>query len=483
MNRKLTYLSIFLLALIPTSFFFKAKPAHSIPPSNVKDTLSSGQMSYFARLGTGNTALDYTFKIALTGNPSNTTDNLFHEDVIGVGRSDGAGLDSYTVLDIASTGAIQVGTSIAVNNSATGNIVVATRSAIHTVSFTPESSVAGGAWQFLLKATSRVGENAKDGMPDQEGFDLGGDYTGRTIGLGTQLKTADVTCPFGTASVGTTTVIGSSSYHIITCQLAGGVNNPVGVGVTITIGRDLSVGSQIINPSASVNRPYTDRGLADLYDFYIRHLDAASSVITTDTFKGRLAIVEAVKVTATVDPSLSFVIDNTNVGSGTSRCGNTLGAAAANTTPITAAFGSLSIGDLNNNLAHRLSAITNAKNGYAVTVFEGDYMKNINTGTTIVDVTCGGACNYTTAAAWTNPNHTGWGYSLENAVGTPATFTFTSGYKAFGYGPTQAQSIMYSATTPTAYETAYICYRLVVNTAQEAGNYENRLVYTATATF
>jgi len=110
-------------------------------------------------------------------------------------------------------------------------------------------------------------------------------------------------------------------------------------------------------------------------------------------------------------------------------------------------------------------------------------MKNVNTGTTIVDATCGGACNYTTAAAWTNSAHTGWGYSLQNSVGTPATFTYATGYKAFGYGPTQAQSIMYSAVTPASYETAFICYRLVVNTAQEAGNYENRLVYTATATF
>jgi len=483
MNRKLTIISILLLALIPTSFLFKAKPALSIPPSDVKDTLSSGQMSYFARLGTGNTAGDYTFRIALTGNPSNTTDNLFHEDVIGVGRSDGAGLNSYTVLDIASTGAIQVGTSIAEVNAAAGNIVVATRSAIHTVSFTPQSSVAGGAWQFLIKATSRTGETPDDGMPDQEGFDLGGDYSGVGTGLGSQVKVSDLFCPFGVGSVGTTAVIGTNSYHVFTCQLDPGVNNPVGVGVTITIGRDLSVGSQLINPSASVNRPYADRGLADLYDFYIRHLDSGGNVITTDTFKGRLAIVEAVKVTATVDPSLTFSIDNTNVGQGVSRCGNTLGAAAANTTPITAAFGSLSLSDLNNNLAHRLSAITNAKNGYAVTVFEGDYMKNVNTGTTIVDVTCGGACDYTTAAPWTNATHTGWGYSLENATGTPATFTYATGYKAFGVGPEQAQSIMFSAVTPSAYEQAYICYRIVVDPSQEAGNYENRLVYTATATF
>lgn len=482
MNRKHLIASALVLVFLPLSLFLAPKSAKSVPPTNVKDTLSSAQLSYFARLGVGNSAGDYLFKIALTGNPSNTTDNLFHNDTIGVGRSDGPGLDSYTVLDIASTAAIQVGSSIATNNAATGNMVVATRSAIHTVAFTPQSSIAGGAWQFLIKATSRTGETNNDGIPDQQGFDLGGDYSGQTIGSGTQVKTADIACPFGTASVGDTAIVGSSTYHVITCTLGAGTNNPVGVGQTIVIGRDLSVGSQLINPSASVSRAYGDRGLADLYDFYIRHLDASSQVVSTDTIKGRIAVVEAVKVTATVDPSLTFSIDNTNVGTGTTRCGNVLGASAANTTPITAAFGSLNIASFNN-LAHRLSAVTNAKNGYAVTVYEADYMTNVNTGTTIPNTTCGGACSYTSAGTWNTTTDYGWGYSMENASGTPATFTYATGYKAFGYGASQAQAIMSSATTPSSTETAYICYRLNVSTSQEAGNYENRLVYTATATF
>ena len=38
-------------------------------------------------------------------------------------------------------------------------------------------------------------------------------------------------------------------------------------------------------------------------------------------------------------------------------------------------------------------------------------------------------------------------------------------------------------TTPSAPEQAYACYRITASTTQPAGNYENRLIYTATATF
>jgi hypothetical protein len=42
---------------------------------------------------------------------------------------------------------------------------------------------------------------------------------------------------------------------------------------------------------------------------------------------------------------------------------------------------------------------------------------------------------------------------------------------------------MRNTSTPLANETAWMCYRLTASSSQEAGNYEDKLIYTATATF
>lgn len=457
----------------------------STPSTNVKDTLSNSQLSYSGRLGVGNSANETIFKIKTNGNePSRTTNNLFSDDIVGIGRTGTTGLDLYTVRDIANTGQFAVGSNITAANAFAGNAVIATRSAIHTVSFTPKSNVMSGAWQFLIKATNGSIESANDGIPDQGGFDLGSTIpAGPTFGLGTRLQASDISCPFGTASIGSTVILNGNSYHNILCTLAAGATNPIDVGVTITIGRDLSVGSQLINPSPIASQV---EGTADVFNFYLRHLDAGGSVINVDTAAGKIAVVEAVRVTATVDPNITFYINATGVGVGSTACGNAaFGSNAAATTATSVAFGSLSVGTYNN-LAQRLSCVTNANNGYVVTVYENSPMTDINTGSTIPNTNCDGACTYSTAAVWnSDKTHSEWGYTLQNInVGyTNVAFSYTTGYKAFGVGFAQAQTIMSHNTTPTLMEEAYICYRLTTSTTQPSGNYENKLVYTATATF
>lgn len=466
----------------------------SASPTSVKDVLSNSQLSFFGRMGVGVSASDSIIKIGIGNSaPSRTTSNLFNGDIVGIGRTGGAiGLDLYTVQDIASTGAFAISTAINANNIAANGIIVATRSAIHTISFTPQTNITGGAWQFLIKATNRVGELNNDGMPDQLGFDLGSDVGSTTTGVGTRLKAADITCPFGTASIGSTVTIAGSSYHNILCTLAPGTSNAINVGVTVTIGRNLTIGSQLINPSPSTSHVEGTAGpFYDVYNFFIRHLDASSQVVLTDTAAGKIAVVEAVRVTATVDPGLTFIIDvGTSLGLGSTACGNSgVNAFLANangTTPTAVSYGSLVVGSFNN-LAQRLSCLTNANNGYVVTVFQDDLMENKSTGVTIPNTTCdAGTCNYTTAAAWTtDKTHSKWGYTLQNmSVGVTSTsFSYLNGYKAFGTGFGQAQVIMSNNSTPLNTEQAYICYRLTVSNAQQAGNYESKLTYTATATF
>lgn len=483
-NRKLTKL-LALFILFASLTFLLPQKTKSVPPSQVKDTLSSSQLSYFGRLASGVTTGDSIVKIGTT-NPSNTTNNLFIGDTIAIGTNTVNGpLTQYILNGIGDTISLQLNSGISSANAFAGAAVIATRSAIHTISFNPESNSTGGFWEFLIKATNRSGETFNDGIPDQEGFDLGATTpSSGANGLGTRLKLTDITCPnwgIGTTtaySIGTTTLNGSL-YHVISCYLGIGGTNQIGTSYVATIGKDLATGSQLINPSPKVGT-HTE-GTADVYTFFIRHKDSGNLLIPNDTFQGKIAVVESVRVTATIDPTLTFMIDAVGAGSGATRCGNLLPSAAANTTATAVQYGSISIGSAND-LAQRLSCVTNGS-GYVVTVYEDAPMKNISSGTTIVDTICNGACTIDTAAPWTTYTNSGWGYTMENVNIGDTIFSYTQGYKAFGIGPVNAKEIMKNTAKPTTLEQAYVCYRLTASTTQEAGNYENKLVYTATATF
>jgi hypothetical protein len=487
------FLAVFLFV---TAFsFLHPHPLTGAQPTNVKDTLSTSQLSYFARLGAGNSTADLSFLIALTANPSNNTNNLFVGDSLGIGTTNLAGnpLTAYVVRDIGNTAIIQLTAGIGVSNTFTGAAVISTRSAIHTVSFTPQNSVSGGAWQFLIKATSRTGEVQNDGIPDQQGFDLGSTTpSSGATGVGTRLQAADISCPWGgSATIGTTTsvTIGSATnyYHIIQCGSFSGGTTPTGVGGTIVVGRPLASGSQLINPSAALNHiEGSATGSVDVYDFLIRHLDGGGAVVDVDTERGKIAVVESVRVTATVEPSITFTIGTSGVVAvGATACGVPMSNGAPNTTAVSASFGSLTLSAFND-LAHHLSCVTNAPNGYVVTAYEMAPMTMIGTTITISDTICQGSgsgnCTIGVGKTWATNTASGWGYTMQNIGASTTLFSYPN-YKPFGIGSTSAQEIMKNTLTPSATETAFICYRLTAATTQTAGNYENHLVYTATATF
>ncbi|MBU1130446.1 hypothetical protein KKE45_03965, partial [Patescibacteria group bacterium] len=464
---KLIFHSLILFSIIIfLKLFFFSNKLKSANLSSVKDTLSTSQLSYYGTLGAGNSATDTLVKISTTSNnPSDTTANLFSGDTVSIGNSGSTALTPYTVKDIGNTGEFQITTGLNANNIIAGEAIIATRSAIHTVSFTPVSNFTAGIFQFLIKASSSTDETLNDGIPDQEGFDLGMDVGGTTIGSGTRLKTADVACPLSaTAGVGTTVVISSSSYHIISCTLGAGITNVVGVGYTMVVGRSLATGSQLINPSpASGHTPGQADSSADVYSFYVRHLDSDQTV--RDTTQGKIAVVESVRVTATVDPTITFIIDNTNVSTGDTRCGNTLGTNAADTTATSVAFGSLNLSAFND-LAQRLSCVTNAANGYAVTAYEGDVLENVNTGVTIPNTDCDNEdCTASSETEWATENNvSGFGYSMENINADTITFTYGTGTtfaaRPFGQGSDNATTLFNNNSTPTTTERIYVCYRL-----------------------
>ncbi len=463
--------------------FFKPKNIHSAPVSNLRDQLSSAQLSYFGRLSADNTADNSLISVITDSSsaPSNNNYNLFIGDTLAIANAT-SGSTKYVVSDIAGTNSIFISTPIDNLNVFAGAYVVATRSAVHNVSFSPATSVDGGKWQVLLKATSISSETANDGMPDQGGFDLNG------------LLSTDVTCPWGaTASVGTTVVltsglsVGSTGpYHVITCTLGINDSNPVGTGSTGTI----TIGNvhQLINPAPATNHTIGQANAsADTYTIIIRHLEADDDLINNDTTIGKIALTESVLVTAIIEPTVTFYIDAIGASTpGFTRCNAPLSAGAAQTTATGVNFGSLSLGQFNT-LAQRFTCSTNAASGYTVQVFEKSLLSNIITGSTIPDTTCdSNNCDIDNNNDWnTDVSKSQFGYSLQSINYSPVAFEHNDVFSAkpFGIGYANARTIMSRNTTPSGEDQAYICYRITASNFQEAGTYQNQINFIATATF
>jgi len=481
MTRKILLSATLLLVITSLFATFRVKQSLSIPPKNTKDVISNSQFSYYAGVGAGVSLGDSTIKISLGNSfPSRTSNNLFIGDTVSIGT--GGSQAIYTIKDIGTTGSIMLNTGISAVPVPNSSTVIATRSAIHTVSFEPQVNAMGGFWQFLIKATTTVGESMSDGIPDQNGFDS------------KFLSATQVTCPWGaTASVGTTlgVALGSpavvSYYHVIQCALGVGITNPAGTGATGTI--TVGVGtSALINPSPT--HAGTAEGYADSFTYIVRHLDSSSTLL--DQSVGKIAIVEAVRITATVDPVLTFYIDGlgaTDTGSTACGTGTSLSSGSSFTNGDQVVFGSLGIGT-SNMLAQRLSCVTNGVGGYVVTAYKDAVMRGIGltaadgNGTTIPDVTCGGSCTSTTASAWnTSTAKSEFGYTMFSS-GVGSSITFANGtYKSFATGYAGAQEIMKKTSVPATTESAFVCYKITATTAQPAGDYEAKVTYTATATF
>jgi hypothetical protein len=472
------------LVLIILSFFLNNRPSQAAPISNLKDQLSSGQLSYFGRLDENNVAGNsiITVKTEAGTAPSNNNFNLFIGDTLTIQNAT-SGNTQYIVNDVSGTNAISINPVIDNVNAFEGAYVVAIRKAVHQISFSPPSNETSGKWQFLLKASSIAGEDPLDGLPDQGGFDA--------YGLGS----SDVTCPWGaTASVGTTVIIttgisvgNTGPYHLITCDLGTGGTNPTGTGVTGTV--IIGGTNQLINPAPAPSHTVGKADAsADTYSFFVRHAQSDNTIIEGETSMGRVALTESVLVSATIDPTITFYIDAVGASTpGSTLCGATLSSGANETTSTSVNFGSISLAQFNT-LAQRFTCSTNASSGYVVQVFESSPLTTINTGSTsfIPDTTCDTSCDIDTPGQWnTNTSSSQFGYSLEAIDSSPVTFSHNSIFnsKPFGIGYNNARAIMSLNEVPPTEDQAYICYRITASNSQEAGTYQNQINFIATATF
>lgn len=259
----------------------------------------------------------------------------------------------------------------------------------------------------------------------------------------------------------------TQSTLVLTLCAAGGKNIPANGTTTIEIGNHATFGGagsadQINNPGSTGSRQIP--------------LTAGAS----DSGETRVAIVDTVEVTATVDTLFTFTV--AGVATGQSVNGTTT---TGSTTATAIPFGKL-LANVASTAAQDLTVVTNARNGFAVTVETDQQLTSIN-GADIDGFANG---TYTSSpAAWSNPTATPgsentyghWGLTSNDtdhfAVAQTYVSASTSPVEVFSHtGPTTGVT--------TGQGTTRVGYTAKISALQEAAeDYNATLTYIATPVF
>jgi hypothetical protein len=274
----------------------------------------------------------------------------------------------------------------------------------------------------------------------------------------------------GSSPVGTTWGVATTTSSItLTTSSTSGATVASSTGLIVRIGTNATTGAtgntQIINPS-----------------------NAGSAVISiatpNDSGDTRVAIIDDVVVTASVDTSFTFTI--TGVATSSSVNGSpttTAGSSTATSIP----FGTL-VSGTTTMMAQDLSVLTNATNGFVVTVEQSQNLLS-STGADIDGFANGAYTN--TPSPWSNPsaqlaNEATWGHwgitsedDLNlNEFGTDLwVAASTTPRQVFTHnGPTDGTAVNQGRTR--------VGYQVEITALQEAGDdYTTTLTYIATPTF
>lgn len=458
-------------------------------------TMTNSRMSFKAPITSGAAGSSL---ITISGAvPDTTTNHLFPGDLVcftdagnNVCRDD----TTYTVANVPSTVTFNTTTPLTTALTAT-DYAVASQSGTLTISATTVNQVPIGGKLIITIPANDANATAKnnDGMPDSaasvalNGFDLSSFAVARATVTGASCTAAN----WGTSGVATSFSTGGGGTTDTTITWTRGTSICAASSVlTISI-------TGIINPAPITGHT---QGTADVYGITVATTDSASNTI--DSAIPRVAPVEAVLISATVDESLSLVIAGLTGGAQTYCGSQTYVTSTATSIP----WGTQTGGAGFKYSAQQLTVSTNAASGYAVVLQENDQMgKNGNTctgtapstgqytfsaGTCIRDTVCTvSACSESTAGDWTTATNYGLGYSLASQSGSDAPFYYNEKNRAYSakqladiQGSETAQTIM-SNSAPVSASGIYVCYTLSIPGTQPSGYYYNTAKYTATATF
>jgi len=454
--------------------------------TGVSATLSNSRLSFSGQVGLGTSAGATVINLKTTGNIADkNTNNLFPGDTVSVGLN-----GNKTVGSIVDADTFILTDTIDVSVAA-GDTIYSTQSGALTVVFTITNDIPAGG--YVLVTIPDSSSNQNDGAPDTEasttlnGFDLNG------MAVTDISTTGGTDCTWGTETLTAGTGSGHTYKVVTTTTCTAG---------TITVTFDGAT-KDLVNP-APIYTGHT-QGLADTYTIDVTTYD--SSAVAIDTAQVKVAPVEAVLVSATVDETLSFQI--AGVAAGTTACGQVM---EITTNAYSVPWGTLSTANSFYQGAQTLTVSTNADAGYTVKTEENDQM---GLGGTTCDVPANATADETdnppcikdylgvgTTASeagandWTTATYNGLGFSMEDLSGTDAVFDYngkpaetscTSGtFCARQIADQQASetkaTIMSNGDSVSSSQ-AYVCYQISISATQPAGYYYNKVKYTCTATF
>ncbi len=269
------------------------------------------------------------------------------------------------------------------------------------------------------------------------------------------------------------TGINSANLTCPSSGVAGGSGNTV----TCTYASPLDAGSYTITLTGTTNP-----GAIGSYLVHIYTRDGSAAEIEHSTV--RIAIVNDVTVTATVEATLTFFVG----GLATSSEINdelTTGSSTSQTLP----FGTLEVGTPST-LGQQLRVTTNAYYGYTVTVFQ-DHNLLANNGADIDSFVDGTPAAVGTA--WASPTGTLGSENTYGHFGLSSDDSTLTGGDLFGadewmgFNGTNPIQVMYhdgpadGAADDIGLTT--VAYRIEINALQEAGDYSNTLTYICTPTY
>jgi hypothetical protein len=466
------------IVLLIVSFFYYPQKIDSANLTVTKDTLQTSRLSFAGRVvaptvaGSSHVWLNTS---SAAGFYSVSTAGLKVGDVLTIGTG------SYTIASIVDADEFTTTVVLASGDADVADVIYLKTKPQHVFTFTTASAIDGGFFRILIPAAT---SNFNDTVPDSTGFDFNTavdvsatDTTGYTFLSNAATVSGGTNCPSG--------------WHCFEYHYGG--SGGVGTAITLKIGNTSGANTPIAPAPAAAHTEAT----ADTYTFKVQNFVDASDPTGTpaDQTQGKLGVIESVRVTATVDPSISFSI--AGVASGASPCGTgTENQTDVDTTtgtnaPLAVPFGTLSLNTFKD-AAHLLTVSTNAVNGYVVTAQENDQLGKDGGTTPLIIDTLGdnGSASETVDDTWdVAAAHPGFGYTLKSVNLATVPFTSTGANFNVRTFPSIAdpdsplvQTIMSSTGTSDAH-TANVCYRVTVAATQAAGDYENQITYTATASF
>lgn len=470
---------IFLLTFFVYAVNFGQIQSASI--NNVTVLLSNSRFSFVTALEGVQTIGSSLITLDTTNYPSTSVLQAQSGDVLRIGAT-GNNYNVATTIDDATDDKLSLTSGMLTGDVADDLPVYATQSSTMTVKLTTVSALPNGKIRILVPAKDATALS-RDGVPDDSGFDFG-TATQASIACPATSPSEYTSWSATSAAANGSVQLGGVDYHTFTCTYDGtGAVGTIFNGTTYPA----FVISNLINPSPST----ANLGVADTYAVIVQHL--TSDDVIVDQTVTKIAVIDAVRVTATILPQLTFEI--IGVTGPTTKCGVSI---TGSTTPLAVPFGELTVGVFSD-LAQILKVTTNAENGYQVTAIQNDQMGR--DGRSCPDPSSDPACivdanvsgmSYSVSADWNTigTNQYGFGYTLGAATsGITRAFYYnesSSTYSARHFPdlsiPNSPQMI-FSRDGGALDDQVDVCYRLTPAATNVAGDYENYIVYTATATF